>query len=120
MVAGVDMLGCGCEQEPSDDDVDGLREDLLPHAQGRLGVELTLIEVDRLPQLEELLGLPAQVIELGYLRAREVRATQRGEVEGLLALGVDQPDRAMLDGIAATPRSSARSRSRSRFRCYGS
>ena len=104
MVARVDVLGCGGEQEAGDDYVDGLREDFLANAESRLGVELTLVEVDRLLELEEFLRLPAQVVELGDLGTREVRATQRGQVERLVATGVEQLDRAELDGLAAATR----------------
>lgn len=104
MVARVYLLGRGGEQEAGDDDVDGLREDLLSHAESRLGVELALIEVDRLVELEELLGLPTKPVELGDLRARELCATQRGEEEGLLAVWIRQLDRTKLDGLGASSR----------------
>lgn len=103
MVARIDMLGGSGEQEARDDDVDGLGEDLLPHAERSTRVELALIEVGGLLELEELFGLPSQPVELGDLCPREVRPTQRGEVERLVAVRVRQLDGAQLDGLGATP-----------------
>lgn len=102
MVARIGMFsGCG-KQEAREHDVDGLGDDFLLNAELGAGVELVLIEVGGLIELEELLGLPTQVVQLGYLRAREVRSTQCGEVERLVAVGVGELDSAELDGLDST------------------
>ena len=108
MVGRVNVIRGGGEEEAGEDHVDGLGQDLLPDAQRGAGVELTLIEVCRLLELEEFLGLPPQAIELGDLRSREVRPSQRGEMERLVALRAAQLDGAQLDCAGATPRVAGR------------
>jgi hypothetical protein len=66
------MLGWGGEQEACEDAVDGQCEDLMSHAERRLGVELALVELDRLAELAQFFGLPTQSVELGDLRVRDV------------------------------------------------
>ncbi len=103
MVTRVSVIRGGGEQEAGEDHEDGSGQDLLPDAQRGAGVELALIEVGRLLELEEFLGLPTQVIELGDLRSREVRPPQRGEIERLVTLRALQLDGAKLDCAGATP-----------------
>ena len=103
MVGRIDVFGRSGEEEARNHDVDGLGDDLLLDAKRSSRVKLALIEVDGLLELEELLGLPTQVVQLSDLCSRNVRSTQRGEVERLLAAGAGQLDSAEFDGLVSTP-----------------
>ncbi len=106
MVVSVRMLGSARHQEPCENDEQLVDEDLLLDAMSRSSVKLALVEVVGLLQPVEFLGFPTPAVQLGDLRAGELRSPQRREIERGFTIGLGQLDGAQLDsarGPAAWP-----------------